>query len=65
MSAYPITIRRLSTGWWHARGQGPCEWAQWPVGAPLRDEHFFAQASERFRRELDRREHVLTKEPAR
>ncbi len=47
-----VGIRLLSTGYFHARGVGPCEWAQWPVGEELADEHFFPEASGAFRREL-------------
>lgn len=47
-----ITITKLCTGYWHARGVGPTEWAQWPVGEPLTDDAFFVQASAAFRRAL-------------
>ena len=47
-----ITIKRLSTSYFRAQGNGPCEWAQWPCGEPLSDEHFFVQASDRFRAAL-------------
>jgi hypothetical protein len=53
-----VTIRRLSTGYYHIRGRGPCEWAQ-PPGAPpytvgyLRA-HAFPEASEDFLREASR-----------
>jgi len=50
-----VEIRRLSSGYWHARGHGPCNWAQWPVGVPLTDEHFFPEASRAFRAALERR----------
>lgn len=49
MTPTPIVIHELPSGFLHARGGGPCEWAQWPRGEELRDEHFCAQASERFR----------------
>jgi hypothetical protein len=49
-----ITITALPSGYWHARGTSPCEWAQWPFGEPLTDAHFFAQAGEKFRRELQK-----------
>jgi len=47
-----ITIHELPSGYLHARGGGPCEWAQWPRWVELRDEHFFPQASDRFRAAL-------------
>jgi hypothetical protein len=50
-----ISIKRLTTGYWHARGNGPCEWAQWPVGERLTDDAFFPEASVGFRRALRRR----------
>jgi hypothetical protein len=46
-----ITIRRLSTGWWHIRGHGPCNWAQpprWPCTAEELRQHAFPEASEEF-----------------
>ena len=48
----PIRVKRLSTGYWHARGNGPCEWAQWSVTGALTEDAFFAQASDRFRKVL-------------
>jgi len=47
-----IHIKKLDTGYYHARGDGPCNWAQWPVGEPLSDEHFFPEAGEEFRQQL-------------
>ena len=47
-----ITIKLLPTGVYHARGIGPCNWAQWPRLESLRDEHFFTEACQSFRREL-------------
>ena len=50
-----ITAERLSTGWWHIRGQGPCNWAQpptWPCDEATLREHAFPEASESFIREV-------------
>lgn len=47
-----ITIYRLSSGYYHARGRGPCEWAQWPDDRLPEDGEFFPKASEDFRRTL-------------
>jgi hypothetical protein len=38
-----------------AQGEGPSNWAQWPIGEVLCDEHFFGQAGDKFRRELRKR----------
>ena len=46
-----ITVRKLSSGWWHIRGEGPCNWAQppcWPCTAETLRAHAFPEASERF-----------------
>jgi len=46
-----VTIRRLSSGYYHVRGSGPCEWAQpphWPCSEAVLREHAFPEASERF-----------------
>jgi hypothetical protein len=45
-----IQIKLLPSGYYHARGEGPCNWAQWPAYESLRAEHFFPQASAGFRR---------------
>ena len=45
-------IKRLDSGYLRAQGNGPCEWAQWPEGTLPKQEHFFPEASEKFRREL-------------
>ena len=47
-----IHIQTLPTGYYRAQGHGPCEWAQWPAGEPLREEHFFPEASRSFREAL-------------
>lgn len=47
-----IVVTSLPSKYWHARGDGPCNWAQWPMGEALRDEHFFPEAGKRFRVEL-------------
>jgi hypothetical protein len=47
-----IEIKRLDSGYLHARGNGPCEWAQWPEGREPTERDFFPEASESFRRAL-------------
>jgi hypothetical protein len=47
-----ISITRLPTNHWLAGGQRLNDWAQWQIGQPLRDEHFFVGVSDEFRREL-------------
>ncbi len=49
-----LRIKRLSSGHWHIRGRGPCEWAQppaWPCTPEELDAAFFPEASEDFRSE--------------
>lgn len=53
MSNHPQVIRakRLSSGHWHIRGRGPCNWAQppyWPCDEQTLRAHAFPQASEAF-----------------
>ena len=46
-----IRIKKLSSGYFHIRGQGPCNWAQparWPCGEKEFRESCFPQASEEF-----------------
>jgi hypothetical protein len=46
-----ITIRRLSSGYYHLRGAGPCNWAQvpnWPCAEATLREHAFPGAREEF-----------------
>ena len=46
-----MKIDRLSSGYWHLRGDGPCEWAQpphWPCDEATLREHAFPEASEKF-----------------
>lgn len=46
-----IKVKRLSSGWWHLRGNGPCNWAQppyWPCSEDVLRASAFAQASESF-----------------
>lgn len=48
-----ITVRRLSTGYYHIRGVGPCNWAQpphWPCDEATLQQHTFPEASESFLR---------------
>jgi hypothetical protein len=47
-----IEVKMLDTGYYRAQGNGPCEWAQWPVGEDLAEEHFFPEASRSFRSAL-------------
>lgn len=50
----PVTVKRLSSGYWHLRGIGPCNWAQpraWPtLDMDELEESFFGEACEAFRR---------------
>ena len=49
-----MTIKRLESGYYHIRGNGPCEWAQpptWPCSETVLREHVFPEASERFIRD--------------
>ena len=46
-----ITAKRLPSGYWHIRGEGPCNWAQppaWPCSAQTLKDHAFQQASLEF-----------------
>jgi len=48
-----ITITRLSSGYWHLRGTGPCNWAQperWPCSEDALRKSAFPEASEEFLR---------------
>ena len=48
-----ITIQRLSSGYYHIRGEGPCNWAQpprWPCSEDVLRQHAFPEASEPFLR---------------
>lgn len=49
--AMTITTRRLESGYWHVRGQGPCNWSQpphWPCDEATLRKHAFPEASEEF-----------------
>ena len=49
----PITVRRLSSGYYLIRGRGPCNWSQppyWPCPMGVLRDHAFPQASEDFLR---------------
>ena len=55
MSVRGLTMRRLSSGYWHIRGIGPCNWSQppvWPCDEATLREHAFPQASDEFIREV-------------
>lgn len=46
-----ISVRRLSSGFSHIRGRGPCNWAQppcYPCAEAVLREHAFPAASEEF-----------------
>ena len=48
-----IEIRRLSSGYYHLRGRGPCNWTQptvWPCTEETLRSSAFPQASEAFLR---------------
>ena len=49
-----IRLKQLSTGHWHIRGDGPCNWAQvpnWPTTADELRKHAFPGASTQFLQE--------------
>lgn len=55
--AADLTIRRLSSGWWHVRGRGLCNWAQvpsWPCTDDDLTAGTFEEAGDSFRRTLRR-----------
>ena len=46
-----MTSIRLESGYWHIRGEGPCNWAQppvWPCDEKTLRDHAFLEASEEF-----------------
>jgi hypothetical protein len=46
-----ITVRKLSSGYYHIRGQGVCNWAQpqvWPCDEATLRAAAFPEASEQF-----------------
>jgi hypothetical protein len=46
-----ITAKRLESGFWIIRGDGPCEWSQpprWPCDEQMLRDHAFPEASEAF-----------------
>lgn len=46
-----IVATVLSSGYWHIRGEGPCNWAQvpiWPCGEDLLRANIHPEASEEF-----------------
>jgi hypothetical protein len=50
-----IDIKLLEGGYWHVRGQGPCNWAQfehWPVDESSARRVSFPEAGETFIRAL-------------
>lgn len=61
-----IEVTRLSSGWWHIRGVGPCNWSQppeWPCDEdalreyahPEAGDGFISEALKEAGREHDRR----------
>ena len=59
-----ITVKRTPSGWYHVRGQGPCEWAQppeWPCNEEMLREHAFPEASDIFIREALRAAEAIMK----
>ncbi len=48
-----FSVKRLESGYWHLRGDGPCNWAQprdWPCASETDLEaSFFPEAGDRFR----------------
>lgn len=50
-----MRAKELGTGYWHIRGQGPCDWTQppyWPCSEEMIREHAFCQAGEMFLEEV-------------
>jgi hypothetical protein len=46
-----IEVKRLSSGYFYIRGDGPCNWAQpptWPCSEETLRAHAFPEASEEF-----------------
>lgn len=43
-----LTFKRLSSGYWHIRGSGPCEWCQPDAWPHCSDFNFFPEASDTF-----------------
>ena len=49
-----IEVQRLSSGYHHVRGRGPCEWSQppnWPCSESILRQYAFPEASNNFIRE--------------
>jgi len=47
----PLVIKQLDSGYWHIRGDGPCNWTQpkqWPCSEDEVRRSAFPQASEAF-----------------
>lgn len=48
-----IQVKKLESGYFHVRGEGPCNWAQpkyWPCNVEHLQSHAFPQASDQFLR---------------
>ena len=57
MTGQRLTIKKLTSGYWHIRGEGPCNWAQppcWPCSDETLEASFFPEAGEEFRRDVQR-----------
>lgn len=56
-----VTVKRLSSGFFHIRGRGPCNWSQpphWPCSEAELRAHAFPEASEEFFLEALRMSHA-------
>ena len=52
-----VTLKRLPSGYWHIRSEGPCNWTQppsWPCAIEDVRDHAFPQASDEFLRAVER-----------
>lgn len=61
-----VSVKRLSTGYVHIRGRGPCEWAQppaWPTDPETLEASFFPEASADFRRAVRAANERLADQP--
>jgi hypothetical protein len=57
-----LDIRRLSSGWWHIRADGPCNWTQvptWPCDEKTIRECSHPEAAEQFLRRVIRSAEIV------
>jgi hypothetical protein len=57
-----LTVKKLSSGYFLVRGDGPCNWAQvphWPATLEEIREHAFPEASEEFILEASRTDSLI------